>query len=105
MRAFTFFTRALLGLASLSTTFAANSFAGSNLYYAAGLTDNEQVTLLEGLESAGVKVLRVWLDGKSLVTSHPFQCTFSLYRSIWNRKRDSNRLLPQSSGRRTYTIC
>ncbi|EMD41441.1 glycoside hydrolase family 5 protein [Gelatoporia subvermispora B] len=44
---------------------AANSFAGSNLYYAAGLTENEQSVLLENLSSAGMKVLRVWLDGQS----------------------------------------
>jgi mannan endo-1,4-beta-mannosidase len=39
------------------------SFAGSNLYYAAGLSSDQQDTLFSGLQSAGVKVLRVWLDG------------------------------------------
>ncbi|KAH8688763.1 glycoside hydrolase superfamily [Talaromyces proteolyticus] len=48
-----------------SSVRAAQSFAGSNLYYAAGLTDDESTTLLTGLQSAGVKVLRVWLDGES----------------------------------------
>jgi mannan endo-1,4-beta-mannosidase len=48
----------------LSVTLAAKSFSASNLYYAAGLTDNQSTTLLSGLQSAGVKVLRVWLDGK-----------------------------------------
>ncbi|GKU03582.1 glycoside hydrolase family 5 protein [Fusarium langsethiae] len=54
-----------LALSSLTTTFAAKSFSASNLYYAAGLTDSQQTTLLSGLQSAGVKVLRVWLDGQS----------------------------------------
>ncbi|KAI0358966.1 glycoside hydrolase [Trametes cingulata] len=44
---------------------AANSFAGSNLYYAAGLRPDTRTTLLDGLQSAGMKVLRVWLDGQS----------------------------------------
>ncbi|KAF9888222.1 hypothetical protein FE257_009217 [Aspergillus nanangensis] len=55
----------LFGLSSLSTTLAAKSFSASNLYYAAGLTDSQSTTFLEGLQSAGVKVLRVWLDGQS----------------------------------------
>ena len=55
------FLGAVAGL--LSSAFAANSFAGSNLYYAAGLTASEQTTLFTGLQDAGVKVLRVWLDG------------------------------------------
>lgn len=54
---------AFLGLASFSKTYAAKSFSASNLYYAAGLREAQQTTLLEGLQSAGVKVLRVWLDG------------------------------------------
>ncbi|VUC30816.1 unnamed protein product [Clonostachys rosea] len=55
----------ILGLSSAATTYAAKSFSASNLYYAAGLTDSQQTTLLSGLQSAGVKVLRVWLDGQS----------------------------------------
>lgn len=43
---------------------AAQSWAGSNLYYAAGLTTAQQNTLFTGLQASGVKVLRVWLDGK-----------------------------------------
>ncbi|KAL1602895.1 hypothetical protein SLS59_004550 [Nothophoma quercina] len=62
------FTGALFSLASFSTTFAAKSFSASNLYYAAGLRDAQQTTLLEGLQSAGVKILRVWLDGQSETT-------------------------------------
>ncbi|KAJ5444707.1 uncharacterized protein N7458_008579 [Penicillium daleae] len=58
-------TTILYGLSSLSVTLAANSFSASNLYYAAGLTDSQSTTLLSGLQSAGVKVLRVWLDGQS----------------------------------------
>jgi mannan endo-1,4-beta-mannosidase len=56
----------LIGLASFGTTFAAKSFSASNLYYAAGLKDAQQTTLLQGLQGAGVKVLRVWLDGTTL---------------------------------------
>jgi mannan endo-1,4-beta-mannosidase len=56
-------TGALSSLAYLGTTFAAKSFSASNLYYAAGLKDAQQSTLFEGLQSAGVKVVRVWLDG------------------------------------------
>lgn len=55
----------VLFLAALPAVQAANSFAGSNLYYAAGLYENDRTTLLEGLQSAGMKVLRVWLDGQS----------------------------------------
>ncbi|KAJ4401620.1 hypothetical protein N0V91_007792 [Didymella pomorum] len=65
MKFLTLLTGAFLGLASFSTTFAAKSFSASNLYYAAGLKDAQQNTLLQGLQSAGVKVLRVWLDGQS----------------------------------------
>jgi len=39
-------------------------WVGSNLYYAAGLYQSDQDTLFSGLQSAGVKVLRVWLDGQ-----------------------------------------
>ena len=46
---------------------AAQSFAGSNLYYAAGLTSDQQKTLFSKLQEAGVKVLRVWLDGKKSI--------------------------------------
>ncbi|KAL1952291.1 hypothetical protein VTO73DRAFT_1440 [Trametes versicolor] len=50
---------------SLHSVAAANAFAGSNLYYAAGLRADTRTTLLNGLQSAGMKVLRVWLDGQS----------------------------------------
>lgn len=55
----------ILSAALLSFAHAVNNFSGSNLYYAAGLTTDQQHTLLSGLQSAGVKVLRVWLDGKT----------------------------------------
>uniref|UniRef100_A0A0D2YB53 mannan endo-1,4-beta-mannosidase n=1 Tax=Fusarium oxysporum (strain Fo5176) TaxID=660025 RepID=A0A0D2YB53_FUSOF len=58
----------MLGLFSVATANAAKSFSASNLYYAAGLTDGQQTTLLNGLQSAGVKVLRVWLYGQSGAT-------------------------------------
>ncbi|KAH9846610.1 glycoside hydrolase [Lenzites betulinus] len=50
---------------ALHLTAAANTFAGSNLYYAAGLRADTRTTLLSRLQSAGMKVLRVWLDGQS----------------------------------------
>lgn len=52
---------AFLGVHSVS---AAQSWAGSNLYYAAGLSTAQQNTLFTGLQESGIKVLRVWLDGK-----------------------------------------
>lgn len=58
---------------SFSTTaIAAQSFSASNLYYAAGLTDSQSTVLLDGLKSAGVKVLRVWLDGEPSVWIQQF---------------------------------
>ncbi|KAH9923009.1 glycoside hydrolase [Amylocystis lapponica] len=54
----------VLYAATLQTAFAAPAFAGSNLYYAAGLNNDQATTLLKGLQSAGMKVLRVWLDGE-----------------------------------------
>ncbi|KAF2851634.1 glycoside hydrolase family 5 protein [Plenodomus tracheiphilus IPT5] len=65
MKLLSVFTASLFGLSYLTTTFAAKSFSASNLYYAAGLKEDQQTVLLEGLQSAGVKVLRVWLDGQS----------------------------------------
>lgn len=55
---------------------AANSFSASNLYYAPGLTSQQSSYLLSGLQDAGVKVLRVWLDGRSAVyyLSHDEGC-------------------------------
>ncbi|KAF4965150.1 hypothetical protein FSARC_7017 [Fusarium sarcochroum] len=63
-----FTTTLMLGLSSLMSTLAAKSFSASNLYYAAGLTEDQQTTLLTGLQDAGVRVLRVWLDGQSGAT-------------------------------------
>jgi mannan endo-1,4-beta-mannosidase len=68
----------LIGLASFGTTFAAKSFSASNLYYAAGLKDAQQTTLLQGLQGAGVKVLRVWLDGTTL-NMFPHDVTDKIY--------------------------
>lgn len=56
-----------LGFVGLAN--AANSFAGSNLYYAAGLSASQRATLLGGMQSAGMKVLRVWLDGQSTAST------------------------------------
>ena len=38
-------------LACIPFAFAANSFAGSNLYYAPGLSEDEQNTLFSGMQS------------------------------------------------------
>ena len=66
----------VLGLAKYAN--AATSFAGSNLYYAAGLTSSQQTTLFTGLKDAGVQVLRVWLDGKSLPKPQSTMMTSSI---------------------------
>nr|POF16594.1 mannan endo-1,4-beta-mannosidase a [Quercus suber] len=68
---------ALLGLASQVA--AAPSFAGSNLYYAAGLDGDQQTTLFQGLSDAGIKVVRVWLDGEK---SGSKGTTFATYPSL-----------------------
>ncbi|GJE98214.1 glycoside hydrolase family 5 protein [Phanerochaete sordida] len=56
---------ALVAALAAHSAAASFSFAGSNLYYAAGLYPQDRDTLLSGLQSAGMKVLRVWLDGQS----------------------------------------
>jgi len=45
------------------------SWVGSNLYYAPGLYQNDQDFLFSNLQSAGVKVLRIWLDGQSTAST------------------------------------
>ncbi|KAL6300258.1 glycoside hydrolase [Sparassis latifolia] len=60
-----FWLYTVLSLFSFQVKYAANSFAGSNLYYAAGLYRNSTTTLLEGLRGAGMKALRVWIWGQS----------------------------------------
>jgi len=57
----------LLGLIAVASGYA--SFAGANLYYAAGLYQNDQQYLFSNLQAAGVKVLRVWLDGQTSATT------------------------------------
>lgn len=58
-----FFTFFLAFSLSSVWAYTYTSFAGSNLYYAAGLSSDQQHTLLSALKTAGAKVLRVWLDG------------------------------------------
>lgn len=53
------------GIQAAPATSGAKSFAGSNLYYAAGLRNDTRASLLDALQSANMKVLRVWLDGQS----------------------------------------
>lgn len=53
----------------LQSVSAAQSFAGTNLYYAAGLSSAQQDAYFQKLSDAGIKVLRVWLDGELNVYS------------------------------------
>ncbi|KAJ3822789.1 glycoside hydrolase family 5 protein [Lentinula raphanica] len=46
-------------------TFAANSFAGANNYYAYALPESDRINLLNGIQAAGMKVLRTWVTGQS----------------------------------------
>lgn len=64
MKALNFISTLTLALSYATISIAAKSFSASNLYYAAGLTESQQAVLLKGLQSAGVKVIRVWLDGE-----------------------------------------
>eukprot|EP01121_Diplochlamys_sp_Union-15-3_P018219 TRINITY_DN65_c0_g1_i1.p1 TRINITY_DN65_c0_g1~~TRINITY_DN65_c0_g1_i1.p1 ORF type:complete len:363 (-),score=44.05 TRINITY_DN65_c0_g1_i1:119-1207(-) len=58
-------TLLFLTLLVLLVSAAPKCWVGSSLYYAAGLYTNEQQFLFQGLQSAGIKVLRVWLDGQN----------------------------------------
>ncbi|KAJ4470209.1 glycoside hydrolase family 5 protein [Lentinula aciculospora] len=51
-------------LAPLVTS-AANSFSGANNYYAYALPEIDRITLLDGMQTAGMKVLRTWVSGQS----------------------------------------
>lgn len=82
----------LAGLAAYAS--AAQSFAGSNLYYAAGLNQAQQTTLFTGLKDAGVKVLRVWLDGAILNTSSLNSPNLTTIRSKLAPKRHPIHQLP-----------
>ena len=53
------------GVLAAQAVIAAQSFVGNNLYYAAGLPESGQDAYFQSLQSAGVKVLRAWLDGES----------------------------------------
>ncbi|KAI5925019.1 beta-1,3-mannanase [Camillea tinctor] len=53
----------LVGLAAKAL--GASSFAGSELYYAAGLNTTQQEYLFSNLQDSGIKVLRVWLEADS----------------------------------------
>jgi len=81
-----------LALISLPLALAANSFSASNLYYAAGLTVDQQHTLLSGLQSAGVKVLRVWLDGKFTLCNTKLAIA-DRSRTIWDCQGHSDQWL------------
>ncbi|KAJ7192125.1 glycoside hydrolase [Mycena pura] len=47
----------------LSPVSAANSFAGTNNYYIWALPDADRVAILDGMQAAGMKVLRTWVTG------------------------------------------
>ncbi|KAJ3878441.1 glycoside hydrolase family 5 protein [Lentinula edodes] len=64
----------MLGLGTFALSFfllapsgvsAANSFAGANNYYAYALPESDRITLLDGMQAAGMKVLRTWVSGQS----------------------------------------
>ncbi|KAJ3782161.1 glycoside hydrolase family 5 protein [Lentinula aff. detonsa] len=52
-------------LAPLKGAFAANSFAGASNYYAYALPESDRIALLDGMQAAGMKVLRTWVSGQS----------------------------------------
>ena len=52
------------------------SFAGSNLYYAPGLYQNQQEFLFSNMQKAGMKVLRVWLGMYTLLSPLLFPFLF-----------------------------
>ncbi|KAJ5224970.1 glycoside hydrolase family 5 protein [Penicillium chermesinum] len=86
MRLFPTLVACLVSLAGAPRVFAAKSFAGSNLYYAAGLSSDEQETLFSGLQDAGAKVLRVWLDAED---SPQKNTTFTSYPPLESDKPGS----------------
>ena len=103
----------VLGLAGYAA--AATSFAGSNLYYAAGLTQAQQTTLFTGLKDAGVQVLRVWLDGEFMRLSLSVIVTSSLeverkaavltnYRPIVSTEGHIDQQLSQPRGQRSEDL-
>ena len=102
----------VLGLAGYAA--AATSFAGSNLYYAAGLTQAQQTTLFTGLKDAGVQVLRVWLDGEFIPLSLSVIVTSSLedkrktvltdYRPIVSTEGHLDQQLSQPRGQRSEDL-
>jgi len=55
----------LLVLCLVTCTLGYKSWAGANLYYAAGLSQSQQEFLFSNMQKAGLKVLRTWLDGQS----------------------------------------
>ncbi|KAJ7479277.1 glycoside hydrolase family 5 protein [Mycena latifolia] len=57
---------ALLSLALLAlapSILAANSFAGTNNYYIYALPQSDRLAILDGMQAAGMKVLRTWVTG------------------------------------------
>ncbi|KAJ7509047.1 glycoside hydrolase family 5 protein [Mycena galericulata] len=58
------FTLLLTSLIPLLTpALAANSWAGANNYFAYALPEADRIALLDGMQAAGMKVLRTWVTG------------------------------------------
>ncbi|KAJ7815015.1 glycoside hydrolase [Mycena leptocephala] len=53
----------LILYALLPSALAANSFAGANNYYIYALPQADRITILDGMQAAGMKVLRTWVTG------------------------------------------
>ncbi|KAJ6549738.1 hypothetical protein B0H19DRAFT_1264650 [Mycena capillaripes] len=47
----------------LPSALAANSFAGANSYYIYALPQADRITILDGMQAAGMTVLRTWVTG------------------------------------------
>ncbi|KLO14435.1 glycoside hydrolase family 5 protein [Schizopora paradoxa] len=84
-----FFTSHLLSLFTILYVFAGvasagiikpRSFSGSNLYYAPGLSKAQRTVLLDGMQSAGMKVLRVWISAQT--TASTKNTTITPYNSV-----------------------
>lgn len=59
------FSTSLPVLAALASVAAASpSFFGTNLYYLQGLSDSAQDSYIEAMSSAGLKVIRVWINSQ-----------------------------------------
>ncbi|KAF7304047.1 Glycoside hydrolase [Mycena indigotica] len=58
-----FLRAALTALPFVLPVLAANSFAGANNYYIWALPTADRIAILDGMQAAGMKVLRTWVTG------------------------------------------